>query len=57
MNEVTLSERLQDLIRACLVPNSERISLTDMIAVLQNEREVTLTETIERIKQKHIQMK
>ena len=46
MNEVTLSERLQDLIRACLVPNSERISLTDMIAVLQNEREVTLTETI-----------
>ena len=57
MNEVRLPLRLCDLVRACLLPNTERISLDGMIEVLKGERDVEVTETIANLRAKHAKMK
>ena len=57
MNELRLPLRLCDLVRACLLPNTERISLDGMIEVLKGERDVEVTETIANLRVKHSKMK
>jgi len=53
MNEVELSERLQDLIRVILVPNEERISLEQMVAILDGKQEPKLGSIAKLVKEKH----
>ena len=57
MNEVELSERLQDLIRVILVPNEERVSIEQIIAVLDGRQEPKLGPIAKKLKEKHIVMR
>ena len=57
MNEVNLSERLQDLIRVILVPNEERISIEQIIAILDGKQEPKLGPVAIKVKEKHIVMR
>ena len=58
MNELadTTDERLQDLIRACLLPNTDRISLDQMIAVLEGNADPPVTPSFIEVKQRHARM-
>ena len=57
MNEVDLSERLQDLIRVILVPIEERISIEQIIAILDGKQEPKLGPVAIKVKEKHIVMR
>lgn len=57
MNDLDeLDERLQDLIRACLLPNNERIGLKQMIEVLEGTKEVEMSPNLLSVQQKHAKM-
>ena len=57
MNELDLSESLQDLIRVILVPNDERISLEQIIAILDGKQEPKLGPIAKKIKERHFVMR
>ncbi len=57
MNELDLSESLQDLIRVILVPNDERISLEQIIAILDGKQAPKLGPIAKKIKERHLVMR
>jgi len=57
MNEFDLSERLQDLIRVILVPIEERISIEQIIAILDGKQEPKLGPVATKVKEKHCVMR
>ena len=57
MNELDLTESLQDLIRVILVPNDERISLEQIIAILDGKQEPKLGPIAKKIKERHLVMR